>query len=76
MPSSDSLFAPGFERRPGYPMSFAPVAKRILAMFADTAIVDATHAMVMIEDGHRPVYYFRRDEVRMDLLSRTTHSSH
>lgn len=76
MTSSDLQFAPGFEHRPGYPMSFQPSAKRIRAEFAGTTIVDAAHAMVMLEDGHRPVYYFRRDEVRMDLLSPTTHSSH
>ena len=74
--SNDFLFAPGFERRPGYPMSFQPVAKRIRAEFAGTTIIDASHAMVMLEDGHRPVYYFRRDEVRMNLLNRTAHSSH
>ena len=76
MTSSGSLFAPGFENRPGYPMSFQPATKRIRAEFAGTTIVDAAHAMVMLEDGHRPVCYFRQDEVRMDLLSRTTHSSH
>jgi hypothetical protein len=27
----------------------------------------------MLEDRHAPVYYFVRDEIRMDLLSRTTH---
>ena len=32
--------------------------------------------MIMLEDGHAPLCYFARDEVRMDLLSRTTHSSH
>ena len=76
MTSSDFHFALRFERQPGYPMSFQPAAKRIRGEFAGTTIVDAARAMVMLEDGHRPVYYFRRDEVRMDLLSRTTHSSH
>ena len=43
--------------------------------FAGATIVDAAAAMVMREDGHAPVYYFPRDAVRMDLLSRTTHST-
>jgi len=76
MKLSDSLSARSFEQRPGYPMSFKPAAKRIRAEFAGTTIVDAARAMVMLEDGHRPVYYFSRDEVRMDLLNSTTHSSH
>jgi uncharacterized protein (DUF427 family) len=56
-------------------MSFQPAAEHVRVVFAGTTIVDATHAMIMLEDGHAPVYYFPRDEVRMDLLSRTTHSS-
>ena len=76
MTSSDSSPVPGFDRRPGYPMSFQPIEKHIRVVFAGTTIVDAARAMVMLEDGHAPVYYFGRNEVRMDLLSRTTHSTH
>jgi uncharacterized protein (DUF427 family) len=76
MTSSDARPAPGFSHRPGFPMSFQPAAGHIRVVFAGTTIVDAAHAMIMLEDGHAPVYYFERDEVRMDLLSRTTHSSH
>ena len=76
MTSNDALSAREFEHRPGYPMSFQRTTKRIRGEFAGETIVDAAHAMVMLEDGHRPVYYFGRDEVRMDLLSRTAHSSH
>ena len=43
---------------------------------AGQTIVDARRAMVMHEDGHAPVYYFERKEVRMDLLTPTDHASH
>ena len=76
MTSSDTRPARGFERRPGYPMSFQPADTHIRLEFAGTTIVDAARAMIMLEDGHAPVYYFARDEVRMDLLSRTTQSTH
>lgn len=75
MTSSDTRPAPGFDRQPGFPLSFQPAAGHIRVVFAGTAIVDAAHAMIMLEDGHAPVYYFARDEMRMDLLHRTTHSS-
>ena len=65
----------GFDRRPGFPMSFKPADKRVTITFAGTVIVDSTKAMVMDEDAHQPVYYFPQDEVRMDLMSRTDHSS-
>ncbi len=76
MTSSDTRLAAGFDRRPGYPMSFQPVDKRVRVAFAGDTIVDAAHAMLMLEDGHGPVYYFAREQVRMDLLFRTTHSTH
>ena len=76
MTPSNARPAPAFDRRPGYPMSFHPAGKHIRVVFAGTTIVDAAHAMIMREGGHAPVYYFARDEVRMDFLSRTTHSTH
>ena len=76
MTSSDTRPATGFDHRPGYPMSFHPADKHIRVVFAETTIDDSTRALIMLEDGHAPVYYFERDEVRMDLLSRTAHSSH
>ena len=76
MKSSDIRTATGFEPCAGFPMSFRPADKHIRVVFAGTTIVDAAHAMIMLEDGHAPVYYFPRDEVRMGLLSRTAHSSH
>jgi uncharacterized protein (DUF427 family) len=57
-------------------MSFEPAGRRVRAVFAGATVVDAARAMVMLEDGHAPVYYFDRDEVRMDLLQRTAHSTH
>ena len=75
MTPSDARPAHAFDPRPGFPLSFHPAAERVRVVFAGTTIVDAAHAMIMLEDGHAPVYYFPRDEVRMDLLSRTTHSS-
>jgi len=76
MTSNETRLALGFSRRPGFPMSFQRATGHIRVVFEGTTIVDAAHAMIMVEDGHAPVYYFARDEVRMDLLSRTNHSSH
>ena len=45
-----------------------PVPHRIRALFGGEAIVDSTRAKLLHETGHLPVYYFPRDDVRMDLL--------
>ena len=76
MTSTDTGLPAGFDRRPGFPMSFKAAGGRVRVVFEGTTIADATRAMIMDEDGHRPVYYFPRDEVRMDLLQRSTHSTH
>ena len=75
MTSSNTHPTHAFDRQPGFPLSFQPATERIRVVFAGTAIVDAARAMIMLEDGHAPVYYFARDEMRMDLLHRTAHSS-
>jgi len=76
MKIADAHIKPGFDRRPGYPMAFHPAGKHVRVTFAGATVVDSAGAMVMDEDGHQSVYYFARDEVRMDLMVRTAHSSH
>jgi len=76
MTQNDPRSARAFEHRPGYPMSFEPVQRRVRALFAGTTVADSARAMLMREDGHAPVYYFPREDVRLDLLTRTQHSSH
>jgi uncharacterized protein (DUF427 family) len=56
-----------------------PVPQRIRAVVGGETVVDSTHAMLLHESGHLPVYYFPESDVRMDLLEpgeRTTHCPH
>jgi uncharacterized protein (DUF427 family) len=75
MTRSDVLKTVGFERRPGFPMSFHAAGRRIRVIFAETTVADSGHAMVMDEDGQQPVYYFPKADVSADHLSATTHAS-
>ncbi|HMC07423.1 MAG TPA: DUF427 domain-containing protein, partial [Solirubrobacterales bacterium] len=45
-----------------------PSPRRIRAEFAGQTVVDARHGSLLHEHGRLAVYYFPRDEVRMDLL--------
>ncbi len=45
-----------------------PVPQRIRAVFAKETVVDSTRAKLLHETDHLPVYYFPRDDVRMELL--------
>jgi uncharacterized protein (DUF427 family) len=54
---------------------FEDSPRRIRATFAGETIVDSTHAKLLHEHGHLPLYYFPESEVRMDLLEQTDHST-
>ena len=47
---------------------FEDSPRRIRAVFAGETVVDSTHAKLLHEHGHLPVYYFPEEDVRMDLL--------
>jgi len=43
--------------------------------FGGEVVADSTRALVMREADYPPVHYFPRDDVRMDLLTRTGHAT-
>ena len=49
--------------------------RRIRARFGGETIVDSRHAKLLHEQAHLPIYYFPQEEVRMDLLEPTDHST-
>lgn len=66
------------ERTPGsylehQQIQFIPSPKRVRAFIGGETIVDSRHAMLLRERGHPPVYYFPKEDVRMDLLVATDH---
>jgi uncharacterized protein (DUF427 family) len=60
---------------PGYSIAFEPCPRRVRVMVAGETVADSTAVMYMHEKAHVPVYYFPRDDVRMDLLTATDHDS-
>src|SRR3954468_9307521 len=54
---------------------FEDSPRRMRARFGGQTIVDSTHAKLLHEQNHLPVYYFPMEDVRMDLLEPTEHSS-
>jgi uncharacterized protein (DUF427 family) len=55
---------------------FEDSPRRMRALFAGETVVDSRHPKLLHEHGKLPVYYFPEDEVRMDLLEPTEHSTH
>jgi len=67
--------APGFVKSPDYRVDVVPSRKRIRVKLGNEIIADSTHALLVLETNHRPVYYFPRADIRMNLMARTDHTS-
>lgn len=48
-------------------------ARRVRVVLNGAVIADTTRAFLLLESGHLPVYYFPREDVRMDRLHPTGH---
>jgi uncharacterized protein (DUF427 family) len=68
--------APGFIKNPDKFLEVEPTPRRVRVKFAGETIADSTHALLMCEGGHLPVYYFPMADVRMDLFTPTDHATH
>jgi uncharacterized protein (DUF427 family) len=66
----------GYAENPGYDVHFEPCPRRLRVVVGDTTIADSLAAQYLFETNHVPVYYFPRQDVRMDLLARTAHSTY
>ncbi len=63
-------------KNPDYGIAFEPSSRRVRVVFNAETVADTTRAMLMREAGHTPVYYFPREDVRLDLIERTDHRTH
>src|SRR3546814_4777249 len=57
-------------------LEIAPTEKRVRVQFAGETVADSTRALLLLEQGHTPVYYFPRDDVRTKLLTPSGRSTH
>lgn len=63
----------GYHTNPDYKVWMEPSPRRVRVMFNGVTIADSTHAMLLHETRHTPVYYFPQSDIRMDLLTPTDH---
>ncbi len=63
-------------RLEGYRVWVEPCPRRVRVSLASVVIADSRRVLYLFETGHRPVYYFPRADVRLDLLVPTDHRSH
>lgn len=68
--------APGFARKPDYPLTVTPAGKAVRVMLAGEVVAESADALVMEESTYGPVYYLPRSDIRLELLEKTDHSTH
>ncbi|MGI9590188.1 MAG: DUF427 domain-containing protein [Myxococcota bacterium] len=66
----------GFARRPDYRISYEPSNNRVKVVFNGVTVADTRNALIVRETRLPPVYYLPREDVRMDLMTRTDYHTH
>ena len=61
---------------PDHPITITANPKRVRALFEGHEIADTRAALTLKEAAYKPVQYFPREDVAMDFLSRTAHTTH
>ncbi len=57
-------------------ISAEEVDRHVRIVFDGVTVADTKRPILLSEGRLTPVYYFPRDDVRMDLMERTSHKSH
>lgn len=68
--------APGFQKVPRSHIVIRPVGRRVRVTVGGEVLADSREALEMKEGGYAPVYYIPREDVRMERLASTAHSTH
>jgi uncharacterized protein (DUF427 family) len=75
MPTSAKK-SPGFAKHPGYVVHIEKSPRRVRVEWSGEIIVDSVDALLVRESNHVPVYYFPKNDVRIELLSPTEQSTY
>jgi uncharacterized protein (DUF427 family) len=67
---------PGYQQHPNHRIETMPAAGRVLVTFNGEVIADSRHAIALQESNHATVYYFPREDVKMERLSRSNHRTY
>jgi len=72
VPEGESLY----HRYPDYRVTLEPNPARVRVCFAGEVVADSTRSLIVHETEHDDVVYLPREDVRMERLERSDHSTH
>ncbi len=64
------------EHDPNHKVEVEPSPRWVRVVFNGETIASSKRPLLLVETNHRPVYYFPREDVRMDLLEPTPSRTH
>jgi uncharacterized protein (DUF427 family) len=67
---------PGYKKNPNHRLTTRPAGVRVQVRLDGELIADTRDAIEMKEGDYPVVYYFRRKDVKMDRLVRSSHESY
>ncbi len=68
--------SPAYAKHPEHQIEVEANPGRVRVEFAGETIADSTRALRVTESHHEPLLYFPREDVSMELLAKTDHSTH
>jgi len=68
--------SPGFERKPDYPLNIAKAEGKVQVIYRGETLAESNNAFCMTESTYDPVFYIPKEDVRLELLEATDHSTH
>lgn len=68
--------APGFARKPTYPLTIEEAGGRCLALLGERVLADSNRALIVRESTYPPVVYFPRTDVATILFETSSTSTY
>ena len=68
--------APGWEKKPEHRVDLRPESRRVRVTFGGVTVADTGQALRVEETGHGPVMYIPANDMRLDLMKKTEHSTY
>jgi len=74
--TTPSNSGPGYARAPDHTLELAPKGRTCTATLNGVVIANSDTALIMHEGNYDPVLYFPLEDVRLDLATKTDHSTY
>jgi uncharacterized protein (DUF427 family) len=67
---------PGYKRSSNHKVELIKSDKPVRVIFNGDVLADSRRTIIVEESGYRPVYYFPREDARMNYMQRTDHHTY